>query len=183
MLVFVVIGFMFNYVVQIEVKLQVIYCKVMLFEFLLVLLCQQVEVVDVKGGSKVVLLFVVCDWVGCELVVMVDQQSVEWLVDEVYVVLLWLGGDVWLCVVLEDGQVEYEKIDCGWIFYFNDLYKGCNMGVVWSWFIDVFVVVCLVFCIIGLFLLQMYVGKCLVIWLLVVLGLVVFLLLVLVFIY
>jgi hypothetical protein len=75
-------------------------------------------------------------------------------------------------VALEDGQVEYEKTDRGWISYFNDLHKGRNTGTAWSWFIDVFTVACLVFCITGLFLLQMHAGKRPATWPLVALGLV-----------
>jgi hypothetical protein len=75
-------------------------------------------------------------------------------------------------VALEDGQVEYEKTDRGWISYFNDLHKGRNTGAAWSWFIDVFAVACLVFCITGLFLLQMHAGKRPATWPLVALGLV-----------
>ena len=85
-----------------------------------------------------------------------EKQAAEWSADEVYVALPRPGGDAWLRVALEDGQVEYEKTDRGWISYFNDLHKGRNTGAAWSWFIDIFAAACLVFSITGLFLLQLH---------------------------
>ena len=183
MLVFAATGLTLNHAAQIEAKPQVTHRKDLLPESLLAPLRQQAEAADVKGGSKAPLPPAVRDWVGRELAVTVDQQAAEWSADEVYVALPRPGGDAWLRVALEDGQVEYEKTDRGWISYFNDLHKGRNTGTAWSWFIDVFAVACLVFCITGLFLLQMHAGKRPATWPLVALGLVAPLLLALVFIH
>ncbi|MAF01248.1 MULTISPECIES: PepSY-associated TM helix domain-containing protein [Herbaspirillum] len=183
MLVFAATGLTLNHAAQIEAKPQVTHRKATLPESLLAPLRQQAEAADAKGGSKAALPSAVRDWVGRELAVTVDQQSAEWSADEVYVALPRPGGDAWLRVALEDGQVEYEKTDRGWISYFNDLHKGRNTGAAWSWFIDVFAVACLVFCITGLFLLQMHAGKRPATWPLVALGLVAPLLLALVFIH
>ncbi|MCA1325443.1 PepSY-associated TM helix domain-containing protein [Herbaspirillum sp. alder98] len=123
------------------------------------------------------------DWVGQHMQVTVGEQVAEWSTDEVYVSLPRPGGDAWLRVALEDGTVEVEKTDRGWISYFNDLHKGRNTGAAWSWFIDIFAVSCLVFCITGLFLLQIHAAKRPATWPLVVLGLVVPLLLAVLFIH
>ena len=67
----------------------------------------------------------------------------------------------------------YEHTDRGWISYLNDLHKGRNTGAAWSWFIDVFSVSCVVFCISGLLLLQRHAQSRPTTWPLVGLGLVI----------
>lgn len=79
----------------------------------------------------------------------------EWSSDEIYIALPRPGGDAWLAIELADGHVEYERTDRGWIAWLNDLHKGRNTGAIWSGFIDVFAIACLVFCLSGLFLLQL----------------------------
>ena len=69
------------------------------------------------------------------------------------------------------GAVEYEATRRGWVSYFNDLHKGRNAGPGWGWFIDVFAVACLVFCITGLFLLHLHARQRRMTWPLVGLGL------------
>ena len=64
------------------------------------------------------------------------------------------GGDAWLSLDLVAGELEYEVTDRGWIAYFNDLHKGRHTGMAWSWFIDLFAVACVVFCVTGLLLLH-----------------------------
>lgn len=182
MLVFAATGLTLNHAAQIEAKPQVTHRKATLPAPLLASLRQQAEAAD-AGGSKSPLPAALRDWTERELAVSVDHHDAEWSADELYVALPRPGGDAWLRVGLEDGQVEYEKTDRGWISYFNDLHKGRNTGVAWSWFIDVFAVACLVFCITGLFLLQMHAGKRPATWPLVALGLVAPLLLALLFIH
>ena len=82
------------------------------------------------------------------------RQPAEWSADEVYLSLPRPGGDAWLSIDRASGAVEYERTDRGWIAYLNDLHKGRNTGAAWRWFIDIFALACLVFCITGLFLLQ-----------------------------
>lgn len=122
-------------------------------------------------------------WLERQLGVEVGQQPGEWSPEELYLSLPRPGGDAWLRVDLGNGKVEYEKTDRGWVSYFNDLHKGRNAGAAWNWFIDIFAVTCLVFCITGLFLLQLHSGNRPVTWPLVGLGLVVPLLLVIIFIH
>ena len=83
----------------------------------------------------------------------------EWSDDEVYLSMPRPGGDAWLSIDLQSGEADYERTDRGWISYLNDLHKGRNSGLVWSWFIDVFAVACLIFSVTGLFLLQLHASR------------------------
>jgi hypothetical protein len=65
------------------------------------------------------------------------------------------GGDAWLSLDRKTGEARYELTDRGWISYLNDLHKGRNTGAVWSLFLDLFAVACIVFCLTGLVLLQL----------------------------
>ncbi len=49
-----------------------------------------------------------------------------------------------------------ESTSRGWIAWLNDLHKGRNAGTVWKWFIDIFVVACVIFSLTGLILLQLH---------------------------
>jgi len=84
------------------------------------------------------------------------NQAIEWTEDEIYLSLPRPGGDAWVSIRLDDAEAEYQRTDRGWISYLNDLHKGRNAGVVWSWFIDIFAVATLLFCITGLLLLQVH---------------------------
>nr|WP_198981032.1 PepSY-associated TM helix domain-containing protein [Herbaspirillum sp. ASV7] len=184
MLAFAVTGLTLNHAAQIEAHPQVSHRTTQLPQRLLVPLRAQAEAAEGKpGASKEPLPAALRQWIASELSVSVGEQAAEWSADEVYVALPRPGGDAWLRVALEQGQVEYEKTDRGWISYFNDLHKGRNTGTAWSWFIDVFAVACLVFCLTGLFLLQMHARKRPATWPLVLLGLVAPLLLALVLIH
>lgn len=87
---------------------------------------------------------------------MSSAQAVEWRDGEIYLSLPRPGGDAWVNVNLEDAEAEYQLTDRGWISTLNDLHKGRNTGAVWSWFIDIFAVATLLFCITGLLLLQLH---------------------------
>ena len=123
------------------------------------------------------------DWLASQWSVRVGERAAEWTDDEVYLSLPRPGGDAWLSVQLADGAIEYERTDRGWISYFNDLHKGRNTGVTWSWFIDLFAIACLVFSITGLFLLKLHAAQRGMTWPLVGLGLLLPLLLALLFIH
>jgi hypothetical protein len=107
----------------------------------------------------------------------------EWSEEEIYLSLPRPGGDAWMRLNLEDGEVEYERTDRGWISYLNDLHKGRHTGVAWSWFIDVFAGAALVFSITGLFILKMHAGNRPFTWPMVGMGLVIPVLLALLFIH
>lgn len=136
-----------------------------------------------KPAAELALPLALRDWLAQNAAISVGQQSVEWSPEEVYVALPRPGGDAWLRIELDSGMLEYEKTERGWIAYFNDLHKGRNTGGAWTWFLDFFAVACLIFCLTGLFLLQMHAGNRPATWPVVALGLVLPLLLAIVFIH
>ncbi|MFZ3001235.1 MAG: PepSY-associated TM helix domain-containing protein [Undibacterium umbellatum] len=125
----------------------------------------------------------VTDWLAQDLGIKLNGQAPEWSPEELYVGLPRPGGDAWLRIALDNGEIEYELTSRGWIAYFNDLHKGRNTGTAWSWFIDAFAVACLIFCVTGLFLLKMHASKRPSTWPVVVFGLVMPLILALMFIH
>lgn len=72
---------------------------------------------------------------------------------EFYLAMPNPGVDAWLSVDLESGELIYERTDRGWISFFNDLHKGRYTNEAWRWFIDIFAVITIVFCLSGLWLL------------------------------
>jgi len=122
-------------------------------------------------------------WLGRELELSLPTTEAEWSPEEVYLSLPRPGGDAWLRIERESGAVEYERTDRGWISYFNDLHKGRHTGLAWKWFLDVFSVACLVFCITGLFILKFHATARPTTWPMVGAGLVIPLLLVILFIH
>src|SRR5207253_3613378 len=123
------------------------------------------------------------DWLSQELDISASGREAEWSADEIYVALPRPGGDAWITLALDSGEVQYEKTTRGWISYLNDLHKGRNTGRAWSLFLDVFAAACLIFSATGLFLLKLHAGGRMATWPLVGLGLVVPLLLALLFIH
>lgn len=124
------------------------------------------------------------DWLHREHGVVVRSGLAgEWQHGEFYLPLPRPGGDAWLSIDGETGELIYEHTDRGWIAWLNDLHKGRNTGVAWSWFIDIFAVACVVFCVSGLLLLQRHAGSRPSTWPLTTLGLVIPLLLILIFIH
>lgn len=107
----------------------------------------------------------------------------EWMDDEVYVPLPRPGGDAWMSLNLDTGELVYEKTTRGLIAYLNDLHKGRDTGTAWSWFIDVFAVACIVFCISGLLLLYRHTSQRPSTWPVVGLGLVIPVLLIILFVH
>jgi hypothetical protein len=122
-------------------------------------------------------------WFADEVGVVIAGKTAEWNDGEIYVSLPRPGGDAWASVDLVGGEVEYEKTDRGWVSWLNDLHKGRNTGPVWTWFIDVFAIACLVFAVTGLLLLQFHAQRRPSTWPLVGLGLIVPVLLALLFIH
>jgi uncharacterized protein len=119
----------------------------------------------------------VAAWLGDELSVAIGKRQAEWSESEIYLSMPAPGEDAWLSIQRDTGEVEYERTERGWISYFNDLHKGRNAGPAWSWFLDVFALACLVFCITGLLLLQLHARQRRMTWPMVGLGLLVPLLL------
>lgn len=100
----------------------------------------------------------------------IDGRAADWSEDEVYVSLPRPGGDGWVGIDRQTGEVQYEVTDRGWLAYFNDLHKGRNTGPVWGWFIDAFALACLLFAATGLVLLKMHAAQRGMTWPMVALG-------------
>ena len=122
-------------------------------------------------------------WLATTMGVDVGGRDAEWSKEEIYVPLPRAGGDAWVSIETETGDVRYEKTDRGWIAFLNDLHKGRNTGTAWSWFLDIFAAGCVLFCVTGLVLLQLMANGRPSTWPLVGLGLAIPLLLVLLFIH
>lgn len=96
------------------------------------------------------------EWLAETQSIVVSHELAEWSEEEIYLSLPRPGGDAWLSIDLATGGMVYEVTDRGWIAYFNDLHKGRHTSLGWRWFIDIFAVASLVFCITGLLLLKRY---------------------------
>ncbi len=110
-------------------------------------------------------------WLDTQLGIAIGVRPAEWSAEEIYLSLPRPGGDAWLSIDRETGAVEYESTSRGAVSYLNDLHKGRNAGPAWGWFLDLFAVACLVFCITGLFLLHLHARQRRMTWPLVGLGL------------
>jgi len=181
MLLFSVTGITLNHASQIEAQARV---SNRADRLPAALLAQLVAQPATGSGKKAAALPIeLRRWVADRLAVDVGEREAEWSPEDVYLSLPRPGGDAWIRIDRASGVLEYEATDRGWISYLNDLHKGRHTGVAWSWFIDIFAVACLVFCITGLFILKMHASKRPSTWPIVGLGLVVPLLLALVFIH
>ena len=110
---------------------------------------------DDASDSKKPLPADVAKFVG-EKLEMPTAGDAEWSIDTVYLALPRPGGDGWISIDRETGAVTSEVSSRGWIAWLNDLHKGRNAGPVWKWFIDIFVLACVVFTLTGLVLLWMH---------------------------
>ena len=156
MLLFTVTGFTLNHAGEIKAKPRVTRAEVALPE---ALRTELVALQAQQGRDRTPVPEALSTWVHGQWALDARGREAEWSESEVYVALPRPGGDAWVRVGLTDAVVEYEHTDRGWISYFNDLHKGRHTGVVWRWFIDIFALVCLVFTVTGLFILQMHAGN------------------------
>lgn len=177
MLLFAATGITLNHAGQIEAKPQTEHRQATLPAPLLRMLAGSGE----RKGEP--LPVAVADWASSALNVSIRGRKGDWSADEIYLSLPRPGGDAWLSIDRETGQVEYERTERGWISYLNDLHKGRNAGPVWGWFIDIFALACVIFSITGLLLLKMHAAKRGATWPLVAFGLVLPLVLALIFIH
>jgi len=168
MLLFALTGLTLNHAAHIEAKPQVTQRQLVLPPHLQQLLMEERDV-----QTNTPLPVTVARWLSRELDRSVDSRLAEWSEDEIYLSLPGPGQDAWLSIDRHTGEVEYEHTRRGWISYFNDLHKGRNTGPMWAWFIDLFAISCLVFCITGLFLLHLHARQRHMTWPLVGLGLLV----------
>ncbi len=107
-------------------------------------------------GETAILPKPVADWLEKETGATVSRKAGEWSDTEVYVGMPKPGGDAWLSIDRETGDVVYENTDRGVVSFLNDLHKGRNTGPVWYWFLDIFSVAAILFCLTGLVLLWMH---------------------------
>jgi hypothetical protein len=122
-------------------------------------------------------------WLNQALALNLPATPAEWSDDEIYLSLPRPGGDAWLRIARDSGEVEYELTDRGWISWLNDLHKGRYTGWAWKWFLDLFSVACLLFSITGLLILKFHASNRPSTWPLVGLGLVAPLLLIILFVH
>ncbi|MNJ87863.1 PepSY-associated TM helix [compost metagenome] len=154
MLLFSVTGITLNHSSQIEAKPQVSNQELQLPAALQTQLAKTAGSESGKPGDT--LSPELQGWMKQHLSVDVSGRDIEWSPEEVYIALPRPGGDAWVRIDRSSGTVEYESTNRGWISYLNDLHKGRNTGVAWSWFIDIFAAACLIFSITGLFILKMH---------------------------
>ena len=110
----------------------------------------------VQSRSEGPLPMAVRRWLNDQHGISTPDVDAEWDEYEVYLGMPKPGGDAWLSIDLETGSFIYEDTDRGVISYLNDVHKGRNTNTAWSWFIDIFSVLCLVFSLSGLWLLARY---------------------------
>ena len=145
MLLFAVTGITLNHASQISAKPAIVTLEALIPDPLITQLRQAAAQRHIPNSIK--------SWLNQQLNQSLRFHDAEWSTDEVYIALPRPGGDGWLSIDLDNGELLYESTDRGWIAYFNDLHKGRNTGTAWSWFIDVFAGICVVFSFTGLWLL------------------------------
>lgn len=177
MLLFAATGITLNHASRIEAKPEIMQRTAQLPPALAVQLKEPVA----EGNAP--LPPAIATWLGDELSIAIGKRPAEWSETEIYLSMPAPGKDAWLSIQRDTGVVEYEHTERGWIAYFNDLHKGRHAGPAWSWFLDVFALACLVFCITGLLLLQLHARQRRMTWPMVGLGLLVPLLLALILIH
>jgi hypothetical protein len=167
MLLFALTGITLNNAGQIESKPAVVMRQAQLPQAL------TADLISDPAGNKSALPPSISDWLRHEIGVNTAGHDTEWSPDEVYVALPQPGGDAWLSIQRDSGAVSYEVTSRGWIAYLNDLHKGRHAGKAWSWFIDAFATVAIVFCLTGLLLLQLHAKRRPATWPVVTMGLII----------
>jgi hypothetical protein len=92
-------------------------------------------------------------WLEDELDASIGGRAVDWSSVDIYIDLPRPGGDGWMSIDRETGEVIHETTSRGFIAYINDLHKGRDTGFEWILFMDIFSVACVLFCLTGLALL------------------------------
>lgn len=164
MILFAFTGITLNHAADIKAAPQVESLELALSETLLKTMAER---------SEGPLPLAVRQWLVREHGVKTPATAAEWDGSEVYLGMPKPGGDAWLSIDLDSGVLLYENTSRGWISYLNDLHKGRNTGTAWSWFIDIFSVLCIVFSLSGLWLLTRYAKQRQGTWPMVALGVVI----------
>ncbi|MGG7604370.1 PepSY-associated TM helix domain-containing protein [Massilia sp. BKSP1R2A-1] len=150
MLLFSFTGFTLNHAAQIEAKPEVTRLKA---DLPAPLRAQLEQYALEHADAEVPLPSEIADWANASFPVDVRGKRAEWSEQDAYIALPRPGGDAWLRIAV-DGGAEYERTDRGWISWLNDMHKGRNTGEVWSWFIDIFAIACVIFCLTGFLILK-----------------------------
>jgi hypothetical protein len=152
MLLFSITGFTLNHAAQIEAKPEVTRLH---GEVPAPLRAQLAAWAEEHADSEVPLPAALADWANSAFPVDVRGKRAEWSLEDAYIALPRPGGDAWLRIGV-DGAAEYEVTSRGAISWLNDMHKGRNTGPVWSWFIDIFALACVVFCVTGFLILKFH---------------------------
>lgn len=147
MLMFAVTGITLNHAGDIKVQPQVETLEVQLS-------AAQLKLLNKK--SEGALPLAIRQWLYDEHGINTPKAAAEWDENELYLALPKPGGDAWLSIDLDSGELLYENTSRGVISYLNDLHKGRNTGTAWAWFLDAFSLLCIVFALSGLWLLIRY---------------------------
>ncbi len=150
MLLFAITGITLNNAGMIEARPQVTTAKAALPGELLAALAAE------PPRARKPLPPAVAAWIAAALPGDPRGRMAEWSQSEIYVALPRPGGDAWIAVDRATGEVVHETTERGWVSYFNDLHKGRHTGAAWSWFLDIFAVASVAFCLTGLFLLHLH---------------------------
>jgi uncharacterized protein len=154
MLLFAATGITLNHASQIEATPKVVERELALSEASLAAIAPDIAF-DPSAEIPAVLRREIQRELGADL----TGTSPEWTDIDVYVSLPRPGGDAWISIDRETGDVLYEVTSRGAVAYLNDLHKGRSTGPAWSLFIDVFAVASMIFCLSGLWLLQIHSAK------------------------
>jgi hypothetical protein len=95
----------------------------------------------------------IAEWAEDAFKLSLRDATAEWSEEELYLSAPGPGRDAWVSIDRASGMAKFEKMDRGWLAYFNDLHKGRNTGITWMIFIDVVAVAVLFFSLTGLILL------------------------------
>ena len=150
MLLFAITGITLNHAASIEAKPQV-------QQWSGVLPPELQHTLESQAGNAV-LAVELRGWLREQVGQRIPARAAEWSDEEIYLSLPRTGGDAWLAIERATGAVEFERTDRGVVALLNDLHKGRNTGTAWSWFLDIFAIACLVFCLTGLVLLKLHAG-------------------------
>lgn len=96
------------------------------------------------------------DWVREQFGADVRRATAEADADELFLSQSLPGGEANLRIERSSATAIYTRSSRGWVAYFNDLHKGRHTGGVWSAFIDVLALSCIIFTVTGLALLWMH---------------------------
>ncbi len=168
MILFAFTGITLNHAADIEGRPQVETVEIVMPDEILGLLAETPE-----EGAPQILPGEAADWLSSRTGAAVSRRAAEWSDTDIYVGMPRPGGDAWLSIDRETGDVVYEHTDRGAISWLNDLHKGRNTGPVWFWFLDIFSVAAILFCLSGLVLLWMHAPRRPVTWFVVGAGLLV----------